>query len=99
MKIRVEVDSSRLIPLREAVGVKSLRLEIPEGSTIQDLLTHLEAKYGPAFHKASGQALYERIITRYCVFVNRKALWLPQQLNRTLTDGDEVAIFLPSGGG
>jgi len=99
VKIRLEVDSSRLIPLREAVGVKSLLLEMPEGSTIQDLLVRLEAEYGPTFQKVSGQALYERVLTRYCVFVNRKALWLPQQLDRTLTDGDEAAIFLPSGGG
>lgn len=93
------MDNSRLIALREAIGVKSLLLEVPEGTTIQDLLVRLETMFGAAFQKVSGQVLYERILTRYCVFVNRKALWLPQQLDRTLTDGDEVAIFLPSGGG
>ena len=99
MRIRLEVDNSRLIALREAIGAKSILLEIPEATTIQDLLVRLETTFGAAFQKASGQALYERILTRYCVLVNRKALWLPQQLDRTLTDGDEVAIFLPSGGG
>ncbi len=99
MTIRLEVDSSRLIALREAVGAKSVLLEIPEGSTVQDLLIRLEAAYGPAFQQASGQTLYDRVLSRYCVFVNRQALWLPQQLNRPLADGDDVAIFLPSGGG
>ena len=99
MRIRLEVDNSRLIALREAIGAKSLLLEVPEGTTIQDLLVRLETTFGAAFQKVSGQVLYERILRRYCVFVNRKALWLPQQLDRTLTEGDEVAIFLPSGGG
>jgi len=99
VRIRLEVDNSRLIALREAIGAKSLLLEVPEGTTIQDLLVRLETTFGAAFQKVSGQVLYERILTRYCVFVNRKALWLPQQLDQTLTEGDEVAIFLPSGGG
>ena len=99
MQVKLGVDSSRLIALREAVGTKSLIIDIPEGNTINDMMLNLDKKFGSAFKKASGKELYDRVITRYCIFLNNKALWLPQQLNITLKDGDEVTILLPSGGG
>jgi molybdopterin converting factor small subunit len=99
LKVKLEVDSSRLIPLREVVGTKSLLMDVPEGHTVKDLILSLDEQYGSAFKKASGKALYERIISRYCVFLNNTALWLPQQLKIALKDGDELKILLPSGGG
>lgn len=97
--VKLEVDSSRLIPLREAVGTKSLIMEVPEGNTVNDMILSLNKKFGSAFKKMSGKELYDRVVTRYSIFLNNRALWLPQQLNITLQDGDEVKILLPSGGG
>ncbi len=97
--VKLEVDSSRLIPLREAVGTKSLIMEVPEGNTVNDMILSLDEKFGSAFKKISGKELYNRVITRYSVFLNNRALWLPHQLNITLQDGDEIKILLPSGGG
>lgn len=97
--VKLEVDSSRLIPLREAVGTKSLIMDVPEGNTVNDLVLSLDEKFGSAFKKMSGKELYDRVITRYCIFLNNRALWLPQQLKISLKDGDEVKILLPSGGG
>jgi molybdopterin converting factor small subunit len=97
--VKLEVDSSRLIPLREAVGTKSLIMDVPEGNTVNDMILSLDEKFGSAFKKMSGKGLYDRVVTRYCIFLNNRALWLPQQLSITLKDGDEVKILLPSGGG
>jgi len=97
--VKLGVDSSRLIALREAVGTKSLIIDVPEGNTINDMMLSLDEKFGSAFKKASGKELYDRVSTRYCIFLNNKALWLPQQLSTALKDGDEVTILLPSGGG
>ena len=99
MLVKLGVDSSRLIALREAVGTKSLIIDVPEGNTINDMMLSLDEKFGSAFKKATGKELYDRVITRYCIFLNNKALWLPQQLSTALKDGDEVTILLPSGGG
>jgi molybdopterin converting factor small subunit len=97
--VKLEVDSSRLIALREAIGKKSLIIDVPEGNTIKDLIMSLDKKFGSTFKKDSGKELYDRVITRYCIFLNNKALWLPHQLSISLKDGDEVKILLPSGGG
>jgi molybdopterin converting factor small subunit len=99
LKVKLEVDRSRLIPLREAIGTKSLIIDLPEGNTINDMILSLDEKFGSTFKKMSGKELYERVTTRYTIFLNNKALWLPQQLSITLKDGDEVKILLPSGGG
>ena len=99
MLIKLGVDRSRLIPLREAVGTKSLAIDLPEENTVNDMILSLHEKFGSAFKEASGKELYDRVTTRYSIFLNNKALWLPQQLNTTLKDGDEVTILLPSGGG
>ena len=99
LMVKLEVDSSRLIPLREAVGIKSLLLDVPEGNTVNDMILSLDEKFGSAFNKMSGKELYDRVVTRYSIFLNNRALWLPQQLNITLKDGDEFKMLLPSGGG
>ena len=99
MRVKLGVDSSRLIALREALGTKSLAIDLPEENTVNDMLLSLDEKFGSAFKKASGKELYDRVTTRYSIFLNHKALWIPQQLSTTLKDGDEVTILLPSGGG
>ncbi|MCW4037789.1 MAG: MoaD/ThiS family protein [Candidatus Bathyarchaeota archaeon] len=99
LMVKLEIDSSRLIPLREAVGTKSLLMDVPEGNTVNDMILSLDEKFGSAFKKMSGKELYDRVVTRYNIFLNNKALWLPQQLSITLKNGDEVKILLPSGGG
>jgi molybdopterin converting factor small subunit len=99
LMVKLEIDSSRLIPLREAVGTKSLLMDVPEGDTVNDMILSLDEKFGSSFKKMSGKELYDRVVTRYSIFLNNKALWLPQQLSITLKNGDEVKILLPSGGG
>jgi molybdopterin converting factor small subunit len=99
LMVKLEIDSSRLIPLREAVGTKSLLMDVPEGNTVNDMILSLDEKFGSSFKKMSGKELYDRVVTRYSIFLNNKALWLPQQLSITLKNGDEVKILLPSGGG
>ena len=99
MRVKLGVDSSRLITLREAVGTKSLAIDLPEENTVNDMILSLDEKFGSAFKKASGKELYERVTTRYSIFLNHKALWIPEQLSTTLKDGDVVTILLPSGGG
>jgi molybdopterin converting factor small subunit len=99
LMVKLDVDSSRLIPLREAVGIKSLLLDVPEGNTVNDMILSLDEKFGSAFTKMSGKDLYDRVVTRYSIFLNNRALWLPQQLSTTLKDGGEVKMLLPSGGG
>jgi molybdopterin converting factor small subunit len=99
LQVHIQVDNSSVVPLREVVGASSLIMDVPEGSTINDLLLRLDKTFGPAFKKVTGKKLYDRVIVRYRVFLNNRGLWLPKQLRSELKDGDAVIILLPSGGG
>ena len=71
--------------LREAVGEKSLELEVPDSATVADLLAQLEAKHG-VFAGHRGRLLVARNEERAV-------------LSAPLRDGDEIALLPPVSGG
>lgn len=71
--------------LKDIVGARQLQMDMPAGSTIEDVLTHLESSY-PRI-KDYRPVVLTAINEEY---VNRQT---------TVEDGDEVAIFPPVSGG
>jgi molybdopterin synthase catalytic subunit len=71
--------------LKDIVGVREMRLEVPAGATVADVLTHLEGSYPRV--KAYRPVVLTAVNEEY---VGQSA---PVQ------DGDEVAIFPPVSGG
>lgn len=95
MRVKLKVFSI----MRKIVGAGSLSMEMPKGSTVRDLLSSLDEKYGSAFHKETGKKLFDRIISNFNIFLNSEALIFPNQLSVVLKDGDKITILQPSGGG
>jgi molybdopterin converting factor subunit 1 len=81
MQIRVLFFAS----LKDIVGQRDLRVDVPPGGTIADLLSQLESKY-PRM-KDYRSVVLTAINEDY---VNKTAL---------ISEGDEVAIFPPVSGG
>ena len=71
--------------LKDIVGSREMRLDIPERSTVNDLLTQLEQSY-PRM-KDYRQIVLTAVNEEYA---DRTAL---------ISEGDEVAIFPPVSGG
>ncbi len=71
--------------LKDIVGARQLQLDVPEGATVSDVLTHLESSY-PRL-KDYRPVLLTAINEEY---VDRTA---------RVSEGDEVAIFPPVSGG
>jgi MoaE-MoaD fusion protein len=71
--------------LKDIVGSKQLRLEVPSGATVADVLSHLETSY-PRLKD------YRPVVL---TAVNEE--YVDQRT--TVQDGDEVAIFPPVSGG
>lgn len=70
---------------REAVGTRSLEMQVPEGSTLDSLYRHIEDRH-PGL----------RALRPYTTFaVNREV----QAANTVLQSGDEVAFLQPVSGG
>lgn len=84
--------------LRQIVGSKTIELPLPAGSTAQDLLDALMARF-PALRD---QLLDEhgRLYPHVHLFVNgRDAEYLEGGLQAVLSPTDTVNIFPPVGGG
>jgi MoaE-MoaD fusion protein len=71
--------------LKDIVGARQLQFEVPSGSTINDILTRLEASY-PRFKD------YRPVLL---TAINEDYVGKDARIN----DGDEVAIFPPVSGG
>lgn len=86
------------LTMKEATGGQSsIELELEEG-TIFDFLGHLAERFGEGFTSRvfDQDELNENIL----LLVNgRNVFSLPDELNTSLQDGDEVAIFPPIAGG
>jgi len=81
MQVRVLFFAS----LKDIVGARELRLEVPAGATVSDVLAHLEGTY-PRVKD------YRPVVL---TAVNEKYV----EQNAPVEDGDEVAIFPPVSGG
>jgi MoaE-MoaD fusion protein len=82
---RVRVRLLTFASIQDIVGSRQIELELPEGSTVQDLHAHLEAK----FPRIAG---YRSILL---TAVNEEYA----NPETTISDGDEVAVFPPVSGG
>jgi molybdopterin synthase catalytic subunit len=71
--------------LKDIVGSRELAMDVPEGTTISDLLTQLEGRY-PRFTD------YRSVIL---TAINEEYADKTAQIS----DGDEIAIFPPVSGG
>jgi molybdopterin converting factor subunit 1 len=71
--------------LRQQAGWSKMNVELPERSTLSDLLDMLEKNYADL--KLSGRPLYAAVNRDYA------------DSERVLSDGDDVALFPPVSGG
>jgi len=95
MKITMNVFST----LRRVIGSKSVELKFPRNSTVKTLLSSLHDNYGSDYKNETSRSLYDSLVERYDLFLNKKALLIPKDLDLRLKDGDEIVILHPSGGG
>jgi len=84
-KMEINVRVKFFAAARESLGTGEIRLTIPTGSTVSDLLNLLTEKYPPL-------RAYSRFVS---VAVNRAYVGMQTELR----DGDEVACLPPVGGG
>ena len=94
--MRVEVKYYAMI--REATGKRVETLEVPEGSSVDDLLSLLVGKYGEEL----SYFIYdeEKAVRDYLSFMlNGFNVYSLKGLSTPLRDGDVFALLPPVGGG
>lgn len=80
--------------LKEFIKDKAMILEA--GSSLSDLFNFMIKKYGKGFREFIMDPETNQISPAICILLNRETV---NNLNRRLTDGDEVTLFILVSGG
>lgn len=94
--IRVEV--SYFSNVRALTGESGSTLEVPEGSSVHDLLIIVAARYGDELREylfTDDEGLNSHVV----VILNGRGVGVLDGLDSALNDGDRVAILPSIGGG
>ncbi len=84
--------------LADLVGTRSIELELPEGSTVGDALRALVQRCGRALEEAIMDE-HGRPRKLVKIFLNGRDVDFLSGLSTPLSDGDELLLFPPVGGG
>ncbi|GGP21804.1 molybdopterin synthase sulfur carrier subunit [Thermocladium modestius] len=78
---------------------KTLRteIEVPDDATISDLLKTIDEKINPSISKTLLDG--DKVRDGYNILVNGRAIEFKKGLQTELSDGDEVVLLPPIGGG
>lgn len=93
MRIKVRY----LATLYDLMGTMKDVLEVPDGSTVMDLIKAIDERYGGRLSKEILDG--ERLKDEYNVLVNGRSVEYLAGLGTRLKDGDEVVFLPPVGGG
>jgi sulfur-carrier protein len=88
-----------ILGIRQALGQKRIEVDLPQESTVDDLLAYMKKKWGEKldahlFHPDDG-----KVLDHLRIMVNGQTIQFPKGMNTLLKEGDEVLIMpLVSGG-
>ena len=95
--VKVKVRSIGLV--RQVLGSADLEVDVPEGTSIPDLLTHLAELKGEKFAPFAVAPERPTAYAPLRVVVNGRDVGPAEHKERVLAEGDDVLIFLPIAGG
>ena len=93
--IRVRVTG--VSALREIIG-KDTPVVLTRGSTVRDLIDELDEKFGSDYKQIVGEELRYSIRKRFNLLINDVVTTPMQNLEKSLSDGDQIVIFQLAGG-
>lgn len=88
----IQVRVSGVSALREIIG-KDTVLVLKSGSTVRDLIIKLEEQFGPAYREIVGERLADSLRRRFYLLYNGEVIPPEQNLDKALSDGDEILLF------
>ncbi len=94
----IRVDVSYFSNVRALTGEPGSTLELPEGSSVHDLLSVVAARYGDELREylfTDEEGIHPHVV----VILNGRGVGVVEGLDTTLNDGDRVAILPSIGGG
>jgi sulfur-carrier protein len=88
-----------ILGIKQAIGHKSLEIDLPQGSTVADFVSFMTQTWG---EKLSSQLIDPEsgaVFSHVRIMVNGQTIQFLQGMNTLLNDGDEVLILPAASGG
>ena len=88
-----------ILGLKQVIGKKLTKIDLPEGSTVEDLLIYMKERWGPSLSPHLFDPDSGAILSYVRIMVNGQTI---PHLNGTKThlkEGDEILIIPPASGG
>ena len=85
--------------LREIVGEDKFIMNVPEGSSVKELIRSLLNQYEEKFRERYGLLFKKDLEDRFLVFVNDNSIYSFDGFETKLKDKDKVDILEPISGG
>jgi molybdopterin synthase sulfur carrier subunit len=95
----VNIRVRTILAFKDILGSRELEMDMPEGTTVNDLLRELMRRYGEKLTKALWD-VHSNAPARYVrVMVNGQDIYFIDNLATVLHEGDELLLVPPVGGG
>jgi len=88
----IQIRVSGVSALREIIG-KDTVVTLTNGSTVGNLLSKLEEQFGATYRQMVGEKLEDSLRRRFYLLYNGQVIPPEQNLDRALSNGDEIVFF------
>ena len=95
----IKVKVHTILTLQEVIGLREVELDLPQGITLKELLSHMVSVWGKRLSERLFKEGTEELLPRIRVMVNGRDIQFVQGLETVLQDGDVVHLFPPVSGG
>lgn len=95
----MKVTLHTILGLKQIVGQRVTEIDIPDASTIEDLMTYLVDRWGDELSTRLLDPDSRAVLPYVRIMVNGQAIQFLDGLGTQLQDGDEVLILPPVSGG
>jgi len=95
----IKITLHTILDLKEIIGQRLTEIDLPDGSTVDDFLAHMNERWGD---KLCGHLLDPdsgAVLPYVRIMVNGQTIQFLEGFQTPLVDGDEVLILPPASGG
>ena len=95
MKVRVRT----ILGLTQVLGKKEIDFDLPEGSTVRDLLTRMVERWGNELSPHLFEPQSDHLLPYLRIMVNGQTIQFLNGMETVLKDGDELLLIPLAAGG
>lgn len=95
----LEIPVEAYLHLKDVLGDWQVRVSVPRGATVHELLLEMVRIFGPRFRAALFDQETENLLDYVRILVNGRELSFAGGTEAVLKEGDRIALIPPAGGG